>query len=82
MAASISKTKRAQVLAKTHGHCHYCWCPLPGHWEVDHVIPQSRGGRNNIENLVPACNTCNCAKGDRIFPDLDCSEDFMREVYG
>lgn len=32
---------------------------------VDHVLPRIRGGRNMIENLQPACTTCNLRKGPR-----------------
>ena len=28
----------------------------------DHVIPFKRGGRDDIENVVPACLSCNCSK--------------------
>jgi 5-methylcytosine-specific restriction endonuclease McrA len=31
----------------------------------DHVIPVSRGGSNDPSNIVVACRTCNCTKGDR-----------------
>ena len=32
---------------------------------VDHIIPFTRGGRNVIENLRPACMPCNRKKGNR-----------------
>ena len=32
---------------------------------VDHVIPQSKGGTNDIDNLVPCCFSCNAKKKDR-----------------
>ena len=33
--------------------------------EVDHIIPQSGGGQDNIENLQLLCAHCNRVKGDR-----------------
>jgi len=32
-------------------------------WELDHVVPVSRGGTNDAENLVLSCRTCNRRKG-------------------
>lgn len=44
--------------------CAYCGrsdAPLT----VDHVLALSRGGRHEIENLVPACRSCNSRKNAR-----------------
>lgn len=30
---------------------------------MDHVVPVSKGGTNDAENLVPACSSCNSSKG-------------------
>jgi 5-methylcytosine-specific restriction endonuclease McrA len=35
---------------------------------LDHVIPLSRGGRTNWENIVAACGPCNSRKGDNLYP--------------
>ena len=32
--------------------------------EPDHVVPISRGGRNDIGNILPCCQRCNGDKGD------------------
>jgi 5-methylcytosine-specific restriction endonuclease McrA len=33
---------------------------------LDHYIPRSAGGSNDIENCVAACYTCNRTKADRM----------------
>jgi HNH endonuclease len=46
--------------------CHYCEKPLTLRTATkDHLIPQSRDGSNLIENIVPACVSCNLSKGTR-----------------
>ena len=34
-------------------------------FEVDHVVPRSRGGSDHLENLQLLCAHCNRIKGDR-----------------
>lgn len=41
------------------------WCQLAPSSGRDHLIPKSRGGSNEPENLVPACVVCNSTKGTR-----------------
>ena len=33
---------------------------------IDHILPKSKGGTNDIENLQPMCNACNAKKADKI----------------
>lgn len=54
----IPRELRVVVLAS--GPCVYCGAPAT---TVDHDIPVIRGGANGRDNLVPACWTCNMAKG-------------------
>lgn len=59
---------RRQVMrGATHIHCHYCGTRLtPMTATVDHVIPRSKGGTNELSNLVLACRKCNQAKGNKM----------------
>lgn len=44
--------------------CSYCDTVMTGQPDPDHVIPISRGGRNDIGNIVPCCRICNADKCD------------------
>ena len=39
--------------------------PRQSFWELDHVVPLSRGGRSSWDNVVAACIPCNSKKGNR-----------------
>jgi len=69
---SFSKETRKQVYEKTGGKCAYCGCDLPKGWHVDHVVPVVRiggdytgKGTDDIENLLPACPSCNIIKSSQ-----------------
>lgn len=55
--------KRRRVLRKHGGICHVCH--QPGATEVDHVIPASRGGSDDEENLRPIHHGCHLTKTGR-----------------
>lgn len=57
----------AILLAHSH-QCAYCGIkPATGErvLEQDHVIPVTAGGGYTADNIVPACKSCNSAKGNR-----------------
>ncbi len=60
-ARSPAWSKRG-VLRRDQHRCGYC----QGRAEtVDHLLPQSRGGRNSWLNTIAACTRCNNVKANR-----------------
>ena len=56
----LTRAERESILAKTHGHCAYCGNPLDyKDMQVDHIEALRRGGEDDIENMLPACRSCN-----------------------
>ena len=52
---------RRQVFERDSFTCHYC-AKRGVRLECDHVEPVSRGGSNDLANLVTACLPCNRSK--------------------
>lgn len=58
------KRRRAEVLARNGGLCVICnRAPAT---TIDHVVPRSRGGSNEIGNWQGACYPCNQDKGNAL----------------
>ncbi|MEA3337231.1 MAG: HNH endonuclease [Chloroflexota bacterium] len=57
---------RRTILARDQYTCQYCGAtPGRGDLTIDHVMPRSRGGRTEWENVAVACRPCNQRKGNR-----------------
>jgi len=57
---------RKNILMRDRYTCQYCHRTLPSsELTLDHVVPRSRAGESNWENLVACCNPCNNRKGSR-----------------
>ncbi|HCM7679646.1 TPA: HNH endonuclease [Klebsiella aerogenes] len=62
----ISPQKAIAIYQKTKGHCGYCGCYLEFEgYTADHIVPKSKGGSHEVDNLLPCCKTCNRTKGAR-----------------
>lgn len=59
--------QRRAVHARDGYRCAYC-LTRRGPFEMDHVLPWSRGGKTVLENLVPACCRCNSLKRAKYGP--------------
>ena len=57
---------RANVLWRDKNQCQYCGKKYEGsELTLDHVIPKSREGTNQWNNIVAACKKCNQRKGNK-----------------
>ncbi|MBD5463965.1 MAG: HNH endonuclease [Lachnospiraceae bacterium] len=60
MRKKLTKVERKRVYDKCNGHCAYCGCELEyKNMQVDHARPLKIGGADEIENMLPACRSCN-----------------------
>lgn len=67
---SISEWRAVMVLFK--GECAYCGHVPSKRGErltKDHIVAVSKGGNSSRANIVPACEKCNCSKGNRDIND-------------
>lgn len=87
-----AKAKARKILGEKFGwKCRYCRKELTpdskksdaSFWgmdfeyaELDHILPVSRGGGNNIENLALCCCNCNGAKRDKT------ENEYLQVLYG
>jgi len=65
---SISPRKKLEVLKRDHYSCRICGRNSASDpnliLEVDHIIPYSKGGSDDISNLQTLCMYCNRGKGN------------------
>lgn len=59
---------RNSVVDDADSTCHYCG-DRHDNMCADHVVPLSRGGTNDRENLVCCCIPCNSSKADRLLSE-------------
>lgn len=61
---AVSKRKRFEVFKRDSFTCQYCGQKAPDVvLEADHIEPRSKGGKDDILNLVTCCFECNRGKG-------------------
>ena len=64
-----------ETYIKSDYHCAYCGKNLIADFdawmgiEVDHIIPTSKGGSDELSNRVAACSICNVQKGHYLHPN-------------
>lgn len=68
---NLPPSVRMEALVHYGHRCIYCGATSKdAKLQVDHVIPVSKGGTNEMGNLVVACWTCNIGKGNRMLLEI------------
>ena len=60
---------RFNVFLRDKFACQYCGDKKD--LTFDHLLPKSKGGITDWENVVTACSTCNVKKGGKLYKDCD-----------
>lgn len=58
----------SRMWRKFEGRCRVSWCKnriTVFDYECGHNIPESKGGKTTLDNLVPICARCNRSMGDK-----------------
>ena len=67
----MNKTIRFKVFQRDGFICQYCGQKPPKVvLEVDHIIPKSKKGKDDIDNLIASCFDCNRGKGNKELTDV------------
>lgn len=73
--------------------CWYCGKELPANeLTIDHVFPRSKGGGNDMDNIIMVCKNCNSSKGNmdllewyskvrRQYPPLNILAHYLKNIY-
>jgi hypothetical protein len=69
----MEKERLRKIFRKTDGFCHICHRKLifanrgilgaNGAWHIEHSKAKAYGGSDHLNNLFPACISCNIEKG-------------------
>ena len=61
----IPKRIRFEIFKRDCFTCQYCGKKAPDViLHIDHIVPVSKGGTNDILNLITSCESCNLGKSD------------------
>jgi hypothetical protein len=72
-----SPQRRRAVLERDNYMCFACFGPAN---TIDHIVPYSYGGTDDMDNLITACETCNKIASDKVFDSLHEKREHIREA--
>lgn len=76
-----------ELVALNNGKCFYCGIETTqeeGKRKLtrDHLYPLSRGGTDDISNIVVSCKSCNGSKADKTLEEWETCDGHRNRVYG
>ena len=66
----IATSVRETVITRDNGRCRACGIGDRDAIQCDHILPESRGGDDRLENLQALCGVCNNRKGNAYIGEL------------
>ena len=78
---------------KENNYCWYCGKEMePSKLTKDHVFPRSKGGANDMDNIIMVCKECNSSKGNmdlfewyatvrHVWPPLNILIHYLKNIY-
>ena len=66
----ISKSIRSQIILRDNGRCRACGIGDIDALQADHIMPESKGGTDSLDNLQTLCGVCNNRKGSTDIGEL------------
>jgi 5-methylcytosine-specific restriction endonuclease McrA len=67
--SNSSQWKKIRMMILTRDQWTCQWCGAHG-TTADHILPVSKGGTDELENLVCACKKCNFSRQDKMISEM------------
>jgi hypothetical protein len=64
----LTESAKKNIYIRDKYECQYCGSKED--LEIDHIIPLSKGGNNEPDNLITSCHKCNALKGDKTLEEF------------
>lgn len=77
----LTYSERNTVYDKCDGCCAYCGTHIDFEdMQVDHVMPLRKGGADRLDNMLPACRSCNHYKSTLTLEQFRAAVEKMPQV--